>query len=110
MRRQTEKTTSSARTPSLAEIESSYVCLMLRDSRQEDGEGNSCKPHIMRPSRVRPSARSPPEPLRFLRADVITLVRERTDGWRSADQKGRRARIEREREERREGEMKGVTE
>ena len=70
---------------------------MLRDSQEdeeEEEEGNSCKPHIMRPS-VRPSLSlsvRTPEPLRFLRADVITLVRGRTE------EKGRRAR-EREREE-----------
>ena len=96
---------------SVGEIESSYVCLMLRDSRQEDEEGNSCKPHIMRPSRVRPSARSPPEPLRFLRADVITLVRERTDG--RTEERGPKGEKSENRErgvERREGEMKGVTE
>ena len=73
------------------------MCLMLRDSREaeeeeeeEEEEGNSCKPHIMRPFvRPRPSVRTP-EPLRFLRADVITLVRGRTDGRRTKRGEGER--------------------
>ena len=109
MRRQTEKTTSSARTPSLAEIESLYVCLMLRDSQEdeeeeeEEEEGNSCKPHIMRPS-VRP-----PFPL-SVRPDSgaaeILACRRHYSAEGKGDLEGREEE-ERSEKERERGEMKG---
>ena len=71
------------------------MCLMLRDSQEdeeEEEEGNSCKPHIMRPSAllsVRPDSG----------AAEILACRRHYSGERADGGKGEKSEREGEREE-----------